>query len=386
MTIMYDKYNQPINYNDRVDLLLDGAWKELKPHKEYCHFIYAGHHFDYIIHRARTTDSVLKQIEDACNNKQYNIFFDCSEESIGQQNIVVVHNIVKEAINLFPNCRFFFITGEATGKEAYEAMCELWNEKPLLEIVSFYLFESMYNANYIGANNSYTPINRSKKYTCLNRVLRLHRIKLLDRLLSENLVNDDCYYSFCNPQQEDGGLTEILKSLEVQNSISIKNNLDFIRTLKLTFDDRTQLAEIKDQDIHLYTESYFSLVTETIFDDVETYKNCVFLTEKTFKPIMMLQPFIIVANMGTLAALRERGYKTFSPYIDETYDTIEDGEDRILAISNEVKRLCNQTDSEWLEWCTNIKPIVEYNQRHLFNGDRSYFDGLDLISRLHIPV
>jgi hypothetical protein len=70
---------------------------------------------------------------------------------------------------------------------------------------------------------------------------------------------------------------------------------------------------------------------------------------------------------GLLKYLRSTGYKTFHPYIDETYDTIDDDEIRYQMIVDEIKRLCNQTDEEWLAWQNNIKNIVEHNYDILKN-------------------
>jgi hypothetical protein len=61
------------------------------------------------------------------------------------------------------------------------------------------------------------------------------------------------------------------------------------------------------------------------------------------------------------------GYQTFHPYINETYDTIIDDEERLEAIYKETERLCTFTDEQWLQWQLNIKPIVEHNYTVLVN-------------------
>jgi hypothetical protein len=48
------------------------------------------------------------------------------------------------------------------------------------------------------------------------------------------------------------------------------------------------------------------------------------LTEKALRPIACGQPFILAATPGSLQYLRSYGFKTFSGYIDETYDTIQE--------------------------------------------------------------
>jgi hypothetical protein len=60
--------------------------------------------------------------------------------------------------------------------------------------------------------------------------------------------------------------------------------------------------------------------------------------------------------------LRERGYKTFSPFIDESYDEIENNHLRLQAVAEEVKRL---SKSDLVEFTYQIKDIVEHNEKIL---------------------
>ena len=73
---------------------------------------------------------------------------------------------------------------------------------------------------------------------------------------------------------------------------------------------------------------------------------------------------------GSLVGLREYGFKTFSPYFDESYDNIEDPVVRIETALNEVKRLCSLSDDEWLSIQRELLPIVEYNY-NLLTSDYS---------------
>jgi hypothetical protein len=125
-------------------------------------------------------------------------------------------------------------------------------------------------------------------------------------------------------------------------------------------------GQYSQQDVFLYNTSYFSLVAETMFaenkgltDDI--FYDCYDFSEKLFRAIKFKHPFILAARSNSLQVLKEYGYKTFHPYINETYDTIENDEDRLLAIVEEVKRLCKFTDDQWLAWQKNIKDIVEHN-------------------------
>jgi len=102
--------------------------------------------------------------------------------------------------------------------------------------------------------------------------------------------------------------------------------------------------DVNDLDITapLIDEAYLNIVSESYFGIDK-----LFLTEKVFKPISIGQPFIVVGSKGTLKKLQEMGYYTFSDYINEDYDMIEDDYERINAIKKELRRLTNMPFDEF---------------------------------------
>ena len=89
-----------------------------------------------------------------------------------------------------------------------------------------------------------------------------------------------------------------------------------------------------------------------------------FYSEKVWKPMTNKIPFIVVGTPYNLQSLRDLGFKTFHPWIDETYDTIEDDYLRLDAISKELQRLRdNPPDKEWMD---AVKEIGNHNYSMLF--------------------
>ncbi len=109
-----------------------------------------------------------------------------------------------------------------------------------------------------------------------------------------------------------------------------------------------------------YSDSYFHLVTETFFGPN------VFLSEKVFKPISNLQPFLVFGDYATLAELKRLGFKTFEPFIDESYDLEKDPKKRILLLEKELLKLKNMSIEEMHNWYYSIIDILLYNQKHLY--------------------
>jgi hypothetical protein len=125
------------------------------------------------------------------------------------------------------------------------------------------------------------------------------------------------------------------------------------------------------QEMHSYqlgnfAEAQDSLVyvpTETVYFGRRTH-----LTEKTFKAIALEMPFVLVAPAGSLAYLREYGFRTFEGIFDESYDTETDDIRRIEKVTDLLKHLNNLSVAERHEIHQACLPIVEHNYRHFYSG------------------
>ena len=106
-----------------------------------------------------------------------------------------------------------------------------------------------------------------------------------------------------------------------------------------------------------YMDTYFSVVTETVFDYPYSFR-----TEKIWKPIAMGHPFVVASNVGYLRDLRNMGFQTFGHVIDESYDTIDNDQQRLERIANVVRDLCQQDLASFQKECYNV---CEHNQQHL---------------------
>ena len=214
-----------------------------------------------------------------------------------------------------------------------------------------------------------------KKYLNFNRRWRLHRPALI-ALLAANDLLDDGYVSL---GQSDCGTTWdysfnwIKHRFEIDPVMSrlISSNKNKILNLPpLYLDDEDLMnnkADLSTSTDFYYSNSLLSLVSETnFFPEFETGR---FLSEKTWKPVAYKHPFIMVGVPRTMELLRELGYKTFHPYIDETYDTENDPIRRLRLIVEEVKRIVNFNKVEMLDFMNNLRPIVEHNYKHLVTTD-----------------
>ena len=152
--------------------------------------------------------------------------------------------------------------------------------------------------------------------------------------------------------------------------ISNKHNILNLPDLYL---DTTNLITNRNSIIHpdinhadtlkLYEDSYFSLVSETYFFE-NTGRA---FTEKTFKPIAYTHPFILMGDPYSLVLLKQLGYKTFHPFIDESYDNEPNSVARLKMILHEVDRLSNLTELELFEFIDGVREITIHNYDVLVN-------------------
>ena len=225
-----------------------------------------------------------------------------------------------------------------------------------------------------------TPRLKQKIFLSFNKNNRLHRLYLTSEMIRRNLLEKaffSMYINYLIVDDPDLYLTYLFNGIEVFFPKNHARVDDILRSNKELFPIELNLIEYPNrnphdiiQDVRYFNDSYFSLVTETKFlRDLpgvsDTQLDCYLFSEKIYKPILAKHPFILMSIPGSLAVLRQGGYKTFHPYIDESYDNIIDDEDRIEAIINEVERLSKFTDTEWLLWQENVKNIVEHNFNNL---------------------
>lgn len=199
-----------------------------------------------------------------------------------------------------------------------------------------------------------------KAFISLNRNWHPHRTAMLCLVNNENLL-DRGFISFSDA----GNITTEMRTVldtyadpklrsAILNGSSILNKIPlYIDTKNLSPD----LSVFSRSLMSFYKKTYFSIVNETNFDDICPR----FLTEKTFKTILVKHPFIMYSLPKSMILLKELGYKTFSEFIDEGYDLEENDSKRMLKVFDQLKRLCELSLDELHEFRKYALPIVEYN-------------------------
>lgn len=113
-----------------------------------------------------------------------------------------------------------------------------------------------------------------------------------------------------------------------------------------------------------YQQCAVEVVLETLFDDQRIQ-----LTEKILRPIALGHPFILMSTAGSLKYLREYGFETFSPFINESYDNIVDPALRLQAVVAEIKRISNLSQDQKRTLWENLFAIAMKNRIRFFDGN-----------------
>ena len=109
-----------------------------------------------------------------------------------------------------------------------------------------------------------------------------------------------------------------------------------------------------------HSTSFVNVVTESY-----TVEPTVFFSEKTYKPIQTLQPFILFGNPHSLKKLKEVGYETFDRWWDESYDDEVDISRRFEKICNVMEEICTWDLNKCFEITNEMEEVLLHNFNHL---------------------
>lgn len=352
------------------DLIVRQLYPELAPHLDQSFFIYANYHIDFTLAKY-TNESIVELILNQYHQGKKYVFFECLGEPFSNslfKKINTIINLVNEQVS---GIKFFFLTGCLNGEQEYLDRIKDMGLEVNLQVLATRYFESGIRPDTLEFTSDVYDNDRlrAKKFLTFNRMPRLHRCELLEFLLANDLL-DKGYVSFGNDGNWESRIDFFLGQIG-DNYPNISQNLDLLPLNINATAERNNPADIRIDDVEYFDNSYFSIVAETAYYQTNINGPCIdiekdiFPSEKIYKPIIMLQPFILMGRPHFLETLRKYGFKTFHPFIDESYDNVEDDQVRMNLIFNEIKRISAFTDEQYKEWMTQIKPIVEHNKNHI---------------------
>ena len=214
---------------------------------------------------------------------------------------------------------------------------------------------------------------RQFKYCSHNNNYKTHRCELLLFLIKENLLECGVTTWFGGVEPRDQGIESVdfakFNGLDGITDYSKEFGMDVVKRANNLIPNSYDYKIHGLQDylnVIPYFNSYFNIITESCWGPGydNTHPQKIHITEKVWKSIVTYQPFIVISSQSNLKKLKEWGFKTFEPWIDESYDDKKTYDERLSIIRSEIIRLCNMSRKELDKWYWEMSDIFEHNAKH----------------------
>jgi hypothetical protein len=191
-------------------------------------------------------------------------------------------------------------------------------------------------------------------YVTYNRKPRQHRVDLVNRLIESNL-------------HKSGQISLGAPDPVYSNSTAkffIDKTVDYTIPGNWNLDDRYGIAH----DIHslgnmeIWTSHLLHIIGETEFNPWDP----MFITEKTWKPIIGMRPFVINGQAKIYQYLKDNGFRTFNhywPHIPVETGTDISTHDYIIQV---IEYLLTMTTNQLTNLFQNMLPDLQHNRLRFF--------------------
>lgn len=193
---------------------------------------------------------------------------------------------------------------------------------------------------------------RRFKGVMYNRMKRNHRLFFLAKLKKNNMLDDTIWSC---------GVGHVGEWIDQFTDMKAEMNY-FANLENRSAEESTNHNKLNLNDNHANTVnfdhgrmSYLHIVSES------NTTNRTFITEKSYKPFFMMQPFVMVGNYGNVQTLKDMGYNVFEEWIDHSYDTENDEVKRWEKAFEETKRLYSLSPEQWSDMMVCMSDAILHN-------------------------
>jgi hypothetical protein len=189
--------------------------------------------------------------------------------------------------------------------------------------------------------------NFTKLYLNLNNKSRYHRCLMMDQLYSNNLF--EFGINSWNQKMDECGLNDILINEDLNYKFKHWKekyiNVDGYRIKEFGFKDEYT-------DIIIESSCFMSLVGESSM-------YLPFVTEKTYRPILLKHPFLCYGAKNQNKEILKFGFELYDEIFDYEFDSEPNINDRILGVIDNLNNLKNEN---YYDLYKKIEPKLEYNK------------------------
>lgn len=313
------------------------------------------------------------------------IILNYSLEGYAYLSFNTIHAFVKEA---GLENKVIFLCGNYGTELEYKHWCNNTKTQKEFFVLSFNIF---FNTAQDWCNDGNAKFSEAKNkwFCCLNHRPHPHRLASVTYLDYLGLLDQGIVTCHDASYEPGGTLIENNYDTTIQNShrfwdkayydMLMNTYLKTKKKLPLVYDipDLSDGCQPNNFNPEIYDNCLVNLVTETFCLNILNFESEMFITEKTIKAIITNQIFIIIGPRGILKKLKSMGFKTFSKFFDESYDSMPDSIRPFKAIDT-LNDIMKKYTIEELDVLT--RDVRAHNLKTLMN---SKFN-INLMKRLHL--
>jgi len=337
---------------------------------------FGNYHYRDLLHAFHFNDGLLDQnsinplvIERIKNKTAYILITLLFEGYLSDKFLSAMQEYFKH--KNIPLTQIVYVTNCGNGKDVYENYCQRHNIVPEIHMEYLPVFRvdktDIANALVKYSLEGYTPGPKEKTFLCFNRRYSDHRLLFFMMTVKRNLI-DKFYMSMAasQPEADRTFKTNAEYLIYRHNTYGLTTeDIDSCNSLlPLVLDNdnfsRYPMETAVDPVEKFYKNSLINIINETYF-----FNNIIHITEKTYKPIAFLQPFILLSAAGSLQHIKDMGFKTFGEFWDESYDIEINDPIRFTKIVNIVEEISNWPEQKKIDFSYKVKGILEYNLTRL---------------------
>ena len=269
-----------------------------------------------------------------------------------------------DVINLdLPVNSVLIISGNLNADKQYIDWCATHKFRPIIEFIGGIEWDG---------KESHPPsttvkiIDHCLPFNSLNRAHRNHRTEHL-YFLAENklagLVSGGAWFA-THPIDP-----PIYQTVDYNHYKTVLN-----KNYPKTVDVQDLVNQVPNliNNLEIYERSQLTVVTESHFDQT----GGLFITEKTFRPLLVGHPFMILGQKGILEKLTSWGFQTEFDGLDQSYDDVIDNSERFLHFHRSLKNWYYKSLEEKRLMIQKWESTIQHNFNHynIINFKKSMFD------------
>lgn len=263
--------------------------------------------------------------------------------------------------NRLENCNKILIFGNLEIEQLVYERNNLWDKVFGIDFWHWFYAEEYKQRleKNLEKDSKKTKSKKKKDFLSLNGAMRSHRLIFCSELERRKLLKYG-YVSMLGRHYNEVNFKDAERILQPCKKKKTYFAKKYRKNWKpLVLDKQLYQLEKDDRDVNkfLYKNSFFSVVTETCVSEG------LFLTEKTFKPIVNSHPFMILGQPGLLQYLKSQGYETFPELFDESYDNETDLVKRIDKIQDNIQTFSQLEYNTKLELLQTVQGKLKHNKK-----------------------